>query len=72
MSTNYGTPLNSFKDIYYIGDRSYDFYAAEKLGAQFIGMGTRHKQELVDIGIDKIVDDFTNHQPILQWLNLPH
>jgi len=63
--------VSSFNEVYYIGDRDYDLLAAQKLGAHFIGMGTRHKQELIDNGVEWIVDDYTDYSPILEWLSLP-
>ncbi len=62
--------IEEWETVYYFGDRGYDVDSSHQLGMEFIGVGTKHRQELENKGVPNIVSDLTDHAPILNWLGL--
>lgn len=55
----------NFIDITYIGDRNWDYIAAQKLGINFIGIG----KELTQLGYEKTLNDLSNEEKFFKYLN---
>lgn len=57
----------TFKNIFYVGDREYDYKVSEELNIGFIGIDFENKGKLKELGIEKVINDF---DPIEKFLAL--
>jgi phosphoglycolate phosphatase-like HAD superfamily hydrolase len=52
--------INEFSKITYFGDGLWDYFTAQKLGINFIGVNTDNNEKLEKIGAKYIVNDFSD------------
>lgn len=51
--------VNEFEHIYSVGDGIWDLQTAQRLNLEFIGIGPKNKQQLIELGCKTHFDDLT-------------
>jgi len=51
--------ISAYDKIYSVGDGIWDLQTAQRLNLEFIGIGTRNKKELLELGCKTYFDDLT-------------
>ncbi len=64
-----GNGVQDFAHVTYVGDREYDFRTAMSLGINFIGVDYKKDGVLTKLGVDNMVEDFTNDNRFWQFLS---
>ena len=62
--------IKEIKNIFYIGDREYDYKITNKINIKFIGMDYKKDEKLKCLGIKKIINDFQNKDKFYSFINL--
>lgn len=57
-----------FDCIVYFGDGVWDFRTCQQLNIPLIGVDCRQNGVLADLGLSKIIKDYTQKEPLMQWL----
>lgn len=60
--------LNVFDSITYFGDGLWDYRTTELLGINFVGVDIHRNGKLAKVGVDQIINDYTNPTQILSWI----
>jgi phosphoglycolate phosphatase-like HAD superfamily hydrolase len=57
-----------FESILYFGDGLWDFKTTIELGIDFIGVDYKDNDKLHNIGVEKIINNYTESDKILNWI----
>ena len=61
--------VKEFESITYFGDGLWDFTTTQTLGIDFIGVDFKNNTRLINIGAEKVIEDYTEPEKILNWIN---
>ena len=61
--------IKEFESITYFGDGLWDFKTTQTLGIDFIGVDFKNNRRLINIGAEKVIEDYTEPEKILNWIN---
>ena len=61
--------VKEFESITYFGDGLWDFTTTQILGIDFIGVDSKNSRKLTNVGAEKIIENYTEYEKILNWIN---
>lgn len=61
--------VKEFESITYFGDGLWDFKTTQTLGIDFIGVDVKNNRKLINLGVEKVIENFTDSEKIFSWIN---
>ncbi len=60
--------IKKFNSISYFGDGIWDYTATKQLGINFIGVDVKNNNQLKNLGVKNIINNYAEYNKILRWI----